>query len=157
MEELIGLSDPDRARELSDRLLDRFGSFPDALNAAVADRFDAVDGHDVEGLFTSVRIAIHIVLRGRLPQRAVLAREPTVLEYLRGTMAFAPSEQFGVLYPNAAMTFFAMSWLLLGRCRPSTSIHARCSSDASNLALPPSSLPIIILLAASSHQGRTGP
>lgn len=101
LEELIRLGDPDRAQELSDRLLDRFGSFPEALNAAPADRVAAVGGHDVEGLFSSVRTAIHIVLRGRLPQRAVLASEPAVLEYLRGTMAFAPNEQFRVLYLNA--------------------------------------------------------
>ncbi len=101
LEELIGLGDPDRARELSDRLLDRFGSFPDALNAAEADRIDAVGGHHVESLFASVRTAIHIVLWGRLPQRSVLASEPAVLEYLRGTMAFAPNEQFRVLYLNA--------------------------------------------------------
>ncbi len=101
LEELIGLGDPDRAKLLSDRLLDRFGSFPAALNAAEADRVDAIGGHDVEGLFASVRAAIHIVLRGRLPQRAVLASEPAVLEYLRGTMAFAPNEQFRVLYLNA--------------------------------------------------------
>ncbi|WP_312250976.1 JAB domain-containing protein [Sphingobium yanoikuyae] len=101
LEELIGLGDPNRAQELSDLLLDRFGSFPEALNAAEADRVNAIGGRDVEGLFASVRTAIHIVLRGRLPQRAVLASEPAVLEYLRGAMAFAPNEQFRVLYLNS--------------------------------------------------------
>ncbi|MGE6695911.1 MULTISPECIES: JAB domain-containing protein [Sphingomonadaceae] len=101
LEDLIGLGTPDRARELSDRLLERFGSFPEALNATEGERIKAVGGDDLEGLFSSVRTAIHHVLRDRLLRGAVLADERAVLDYLRGVMAFAPQEQFRVLYLNA--------------------------------------------------------
>lgn len=104
---LIGIAHPEHAQEFAELLLGRFGSLPEALNAPENERIKVLGGRYVEDIFSSVRAAINMVLHGQLAKRTLLSNEPAVLAYLRAAMAFAPTEQFRVLYLNGTNELLA--------------------------------------------------
>lgn len=115
LEDLIGLSYPDRARELSERLVARFGTFAGTLSARPSDRIALLnDSADVEQIFRCFRRAINQVLRARVARRPVLSTDREVLDYLRVRMAFEPIEQLRVLFLNAANELIADEVLGVG-------------------------------------------
>lgn len=102
LEELIGLTRPDRARELSDRLFTRFGSLGGALAARPVERIELLDASmDVEQTFRCFQRVVEQVLRAPLAERPILSSDRTVHDYLRGNMAYARVEHFRVLFLNA--------------------------------------------------------
>lgn len=108
LEDLISLTAPVRAKEWAGKLVHRFGSFGEALAADPADRLALLDGaREVEATFQCLRLAIDRLLRARIEARPVLSTDRDVLDYLRGSMAFQPIEQFRVLFLNAANELLA--------------------------------------------------
>lgn len=115
LEELIRLTCPGRANELSNRLVDRFGSLGDAVAARTADRTAILDGvPEVERTIQCLRKAMNHILHGRIQQRRVMSNERALLEYLRQAMAFEPIEQFRVIFLNAANEMLADEILGIG-------------------------------------------
>jgi DNA repair protein RadC len=103
LEDLIGLTRPDRAQELSERLFARFGSFGEAVSARSAERIELLDDSmEVERTFICFRRAMTQMLRGQLVQRPILSNDQKVLDYLRSRMAYEPIEQLRVLFLNAS-------------------------------------------------------
>jgi DNA repair protein RadC len=102
LEELIGLTRPDRARELADRLFTRFGSLGGALAACPAERIELLDhAMDVERTFRCFQRVVEQVLRAPLAERPILSSDRTVHAYLRGKIAYERAEHFCVLFLNA--------------------------------------------------------
>ena len=115
LEELIGLTCPDRANELSNRLVDRFGSLGDTMAARQADRIAVLDGAaEVERTFQCLKRTMNHILRGRIPQRRHLSNQRALLDYLRVAMAFEPIEQFRVLFLTPANEILADEILGIG-------------------------------------------
>ncbi|WP_205452231.1 hypothetical protein, partial [Sphingobium estronivorans] len=91
LEELISLTCPSQANELSNRLVDRFGSLGDAMAARAADRTGILgDVPEVERTIQCLRRTMNHILRGRIEQRRVVSNERALLDYLRMAMAFEP-------------------------------------------------------------------
>ena len=108
LEELIRLTCPDRARELSERLFARFGSLGEALSARSADRIELLDNAiEIEQTFLCFRRVMTQMLRGHLMQRPILSSDQFVLDYLRGHMAYDPIERLRVLFLNAGNELIA--------------------------------------------------
>lgn len=115
LEELISLTCPSQANELSNRLVDRFGSLGDAMAARAADRTGILgDVPEVERTIQCLRRTMNHILRGRIEQRRVVSNERALLDYLRMAMAFEPIEQFRVLFLNAANELLADEILGIG-------------------------------------------
>ncbi|WP_120252436.1 JAB domain-containing protein [Sphingobium sp. YG1] len=108
LEELIGLTCPDRAQELSERLFARFGSLGETVSARSAARIELLDGSiEVEQTFLSFRRVMTQMLKGPLMQRPIFSSDQFVLDYLRADMAYDPIERFRVLFLNAGNELIA--------------------------------------------------
>ncbi|MFC3215472.1 JAB domain-containing protein [Novosphingobium panipatense] len=108
LEELIGLTRPDRARELSDRLFTRFGSLGGALAACPAERIELLDhAMDVERTFRCFQRVLKQMLWSALIRRPILSSDQTLHDYLRGNMAYERVEHFRVLFLNAGNELIA--------------------------------------------------
>jgi DNA repair protein RadC len=115
LEELISLTHPDRAPQLAERLVSRFGSLGETLAAGRSERLAILEeATSVEVTLQCVRSALHQILRGRLMERPVLRNEQRVLDYLRGVMAYEKVERFRVLFLNAANELLADEVLGVG-------------------------------------------
>ena len=86
-------------KPLAKRLIQRFGSFAEALSAPI-ERLT-----EVEGVGRSTAIELKIVAaaaqriaRGSIAKRQVLSSWSSVLEYCRAAMAFAEREEFRILF-----------------------------------------------------------
>lgn len=86
-------------KPLAKRLIQRFGSFAEALSAPM-ERLT-----EVEGVGRSTAIELKIVAaaaqriaRGSIAKRQVLSSWSSVLEYCRAAMAFAEREEFRILF-----------------------------------------------------------
>jgi len=102
LEDLIGLTCPARAQELSERLFIRFGSLGEAVSARSAERIELLDDEiEIEQTFLCFKRAMTQILRGQLMQRPILSSDQLVLDYLRGRMAYEPIEHLRVLFLNA--------------------------------------------------------
>jgi DNA repair protein RadC len=106
---------PDRAGELADRLLARFGSFGAVMAAPTRQRASLLeDAEEVERMLCRVDGALDHILHGRMAAGPVLSEEQAVLDYLRNAMAFAPIEQARVLFLDAANHLLADEVLAAG-------------------------------------------
>lgn len=115
LEELIGLTCPARAQELSDRLFNRFGSLGETVSARSAERIELLDDAiEIEQTFLCFRRAMTQMLRGQLMQRPILSSDQLVLDYLRSRMAYEPIEQLRVLFLNANNELIADELLGVG-------------------------------------------
>jgi len=119
---VIGLTDPARARELSEKLVQRFGSFGGTLAARPTDRIALLqDAEEVERTFRCLQNAVDRLLRAPLADRSVISDEAALLDYLRGKMAFQPVEQLRVLFLNAANELMADEIMAVGTV---SAVHA---------------------------------
>lgn len=106
---------PDRAGQLADRLLARFGSFGAVMAAPKRQRAGLLeDAEEVERMLCRVDGALDHILRGRMAAAPVLSHEQAVLDYLRNAMAFASIEQARVLFLDAANHLLADEVLAAG-------------------------------------------
>jgi DNA repair protein RadC len=122
LEELISLTCPARAEELSERLFARFGSLGEAVSARSAERIELLDDSvEVEQTFLCFRRAMTQMLRGQLMQRPILSSDQLVLDYLRSRMAYEPIEQLRVLFLNANNELIADEVLGVGTV---SAVHA---------------------------------
>ncbi|MHA6767707.1 JAB domain-containing protein [Sphingobium ummariense] len=122
LEELISLTCPARAEELSERLFARFGSLGEAVSARSAERIELLeDSVEVEQTFLCFRRAMTQMLRGQLMQRPILSSDQLVLDYLRSRMAYEPIEQLRVLFLNANNELIADEVLGVGTV---SAVHA---------------------------------
>lgn len=86
-------------KPLAKRLIQRFGSFAEALSAPI-ERLTEVEG---VGRSTAVELRIvaaaaQRIARGSIAKRQVLSSWSSVLEYCRAAMAFAEREEFRILF-----------------------------------------------------------
>ncbi|WEK43250.1 MAG: DNA repair protein RadC [Candidatus Sphingomonas colombiensis] len=122
LEALIGLTRPDCARELSGRLIERFGSFGEVISAHAADRAPVLDQlPEIEQMLQSVQLALIHMLSDQFARRPVLSSDQAVLDYLRCRMAYEPVERFRVLFLNAANELLADEIMGVGTV---SSVHA---------------------------------
>jgi DNA repair protein RadC len=86
-------------KPLAKALLEKFGSFAEVISAPQA-RLAEVKGlsHSAITEFKIVQAAASRLLRGAVKKRPVLSSWSSVLDYCRGTQAFADREQFRVLF-----------------------------------------------------------
>ena len=86
-------------KPLAKSLLERFGSFAEAISAP-EERLAEVKGMGDAGIteFKIVQAAASRLLRGAVRKRPVLSSWSTVLDYCRTAQAFADREQFRVLF-----------------------------------------------------------
>ena len=100
LELLLFRAQPRRdVKPLAKALLERFGSFAEAISAAEV-RLAEVKGMGESGIteFKIVQAAASRLLRGAVKRRPVLSSWSTVLDYCRTAQAFADREQFRVLF-----------------------------------------------------------
>lgn len=86
-------------KPLAKALIRRFGSFAEVLSAEPA-RLAEIEGIGT-GVIADLKLieaAGHRLARGAIAERPLLSSWSAVLEYCRATMAFAPREQFRVLF-----------------------------------------------------------
>jgi DNA repair protein RadC len=86
-------------KPLAKQLLQTFGSFAEAVAAPEA-RLKEIPGLG-EAAITDLKIvqaAAQRLLRGEVKQRNVLSSSSSVIDYCRGTMAFADREEFRILF-----------------------------------------------------------
>ena len=85
-------------KPLAKKLLETFGSFAEVIAAPPA-RLAEVSGLGEAAIaeLKIVQAAAQRLLRGELRRRPVLSSWSSVLDYCRGTMAFAEKEQFRIL------------------------------------------------------------
>lgn len=122
LEDLIRLTCPERARELSERLFARFGSLGETVSARSAERIELLDDSvEIEQTFLCFRRAMTQILRGQLVQRPILSSDQHVLDYLRSRMAYEPIEQLRVLFLNANNELIADEVLGVGTV---SAVHA---------------------------------
>jgi DNA repair protein RadC len=86
-------------KPLAKRLLERFGSFPEVINAA-PERLKEVKGVGEAAILQLklVQAGALRLTRGGIMQRPVLGSWQALLEYCRAAMAFEAREQFRVLF-----------------------------------------------------------
>ena len=86
-------------KPLAKRLLDRFGSFAEVINAP-PERLKEVKGVGDAAVtqLKLVRAAALRLMRGGIMQRPVLGSWASVLEYCRAAMGFEAREQFRILF-----------------------------------------------------------
>lgn len=93
---------PEDAARWADSLVDEFGSLPAVLAAGpTAQRRVLGDRQDVTAYFQAVRTAMVHCLRVEVAAGPVLSDSQSLIDYLSLDMAYAPVEQFRVLYLNA--------------------------------------------------------
>jgi DNA repair protein RadC len=100
LELLLFRAQPRRdVKPLAKSLLEKFGSFAEVIAAPEA-RLAEVKGLGGSGIteFKIVQAAASRLLRGAVKKRPVLSSWSSVLDYCRGTQAFADREQFRVLF-----------------------------------------------------------
>lgn len=86
-------------KPLAKALIRRFGSFAEVVSAEPA-RLAEIEGIGA-GVIADLKLieaAGHRLARGAIADRPLLSSWSAVLEYCRATMAFAPREQFRVLF-----------------------------------------------------------
>jgi DNA repair protein RadC len=86
-------------KPLAKALLEKFGSFAEVISAPET-RLAEVKGLGASGIteFKIVQAAASRLLRGAVKKRPALSSWSSVLDYCRGTQAFADREQFRVLF-----------------------------------------------------------
>jgi DNA repair protein RadC len=86
-------------KPLAKRLLDRFGSFAEVINAP-PERLKEVEGVGDAAVtqMKIVRAGALRLMRGTIMQRPVLGSWTSVLEYCRAAMGFEAREQFRILF-----------------------------------------------------------
>jgi DNA repair protein RadC len=86
-------------KPLAKKLLETFGSFAEVIAAPPA-RLAEISGLGEAAIaeLKIVQAAAQRLLRGELRRRPVLSSWSSVLDYCRGTMAFAEKEQFRILF-----------------------------------------------------------
>lgn len=84
---------------LSRRLLDRFGTTGDVINASPQALRRLLPGDEaaIEQIKV-IRNTLEQVLRNRVLGRTILSDEPTLIDYLRFQTMFADTERFRVVY-----------------------------------------------------------
>src|SRR5271154_7582426 len=100
LELLLFRAQPRRdVKPLAKTLLEKFGSFAEVISAPET-RLAEVKGLGASGIteFKIVQAAASRLLRGAVEKRPALASWSSVLDYCRGTQAFADREQFRVLF-----------------------------------------------------------
>jgi DNA repair protein RadC len=100
LELLLFRAQPRRdVKPLAKALLEKFGSFAEVISAPQM-RLAEVKGLGASGIteFKIVQAAASRLLRGAVKRRPVLSSWSSVLDYCRGTQAFADREQFRVLF-----------------------------------------------------------
>jgi DNA repair protein RadC len=100
LELLLFRAQPRRdVKPLAKTLLEKFGSFAEVISAPEM-RLAEVKGLGASGIteFKIVQAAASRLLRGAVKRRPVLSSWSSVLDYCRGTQAFADREQFRVLF-----------------------------------------------------------
>lgn len=86
-------------KELAKKLVARFGSFAEAVNAP-PERLAEIKGVG-ESIVTELKLiaaSANRVAKGEVKQRAVLSSWQAVIDYCRTAMAFADREQFRILF-----------------------------------------------------------
>jgi DNA repair protein RadC len=86
-------------KPLAKRLIDRFGSFAEVVNAP-PDRLREVKGVGDAAItqLKLVRASALRIMQGRIMQRPVLGSWSAVLDYCRAAMGFEAQEQFRILF-----------------------------------------------------------
>jgi DNA repair protein RadC len=100
LELLLFRAQPRRdVKPLAKALLEKFGSFAEVISAPET-RLAEVKGLSASGIteFKIVQAAASRLLRGAVKKRPALSSWSSVLDYCRGTQAFADREQFRVLF-----------------------------------------------------------
>ncbi len=100
MELLLFHAQPRRdVKPLAKKLLERFGSFGEVI-AAPEERLREAKGSGEAGIteLKIVQAAASRLLRGALRKRPALSSWSAVLDYCRGTQAFAHREEFRILF-----------------------------------------------------------
>jgi DNA repair protein RadC len=100
LELLLFRAQPRRdVKPLAKALLEKFGSFAEVISAPET-RLAEVKGLGASGIteFKIVQAAASRLLHGAVKKRPVLSSWSSVLDYCRGTQAFADREQFRVLF-----------------------------------------------------------
>jgi DNA repair protein RadC len=100
LELLLFRAQPRRdVKPLAKALLEKFGSFAEVISAPEM-RLAEVKGLGASGIteFKIVQAAASRLLRGAVKKRPALSSWSSVLDYCRGTQAFADREQFRVLF-----------------------------------------------------------
>jgi DNA repair protein RadC len=100
LELLLFRAQPRRdVKPLAKALLEKFGSFAEVISAPET-RLAEVKGLGASGIteFKIVQAAASRLLRGVVKKRPALSSWSSVLDYCRGTQAFADREQFRVLF-----------------------------------------------------------
>jgi DNA repair protein RadC len=100
LELLLFRAQPRRdVKPLAKALLEKFGSFAEVISAPET-RLAEVKGLGASGIteFKIVQAAASRLLRGAVKKRPALSSWSSVLDYCRGTQAFADREQFRVLF-----------------------------------------------------------
>ena len=96
---LFGANSRSDTKGLAKRLIDEFGSFASVISAP-RERLEQFKGVG-EGAIAALKVveaAASRMLRGRIERRAVLSSWSAVLEYVRAAQAYAPKEQFRILF-----------------------------------------------------------
>jgi DNA repair protein RadC len=100
LELLLFRAQPRRdVKPLAKALLEKFGSFAEVISAPET-RLAEVKGLGASGIteFKIVQASASRLLRGAVKKRPALSSWSSVLDYCRGTQAFADREQFRVLF-----------------------------------------------------------
>lgn len=86
-------------KALAKRLIDKFDSFANVISAP-RERLSEIDGVGESAIaaLKVVEAAASRMLRGRIERRAVLSSWSAVLDYVRAAQAYAPKEQFRILF-----------------------------------------------------------
>ncbi|MBV8837298.1 MAG: DNA repair protein RadC [Alphaproteobacteria bacterium] len=96
---LFGANSRSDTKALAKRLIDKFGSFASVVSAP-RERLREVEGVG-DGAIAALKVveaAASRMLRGRIERRAVLSSWSAVLDYVRAAQAYAPKEQFRILF-----------------------------------------------------------
>ena len=96
---LFGANSRSDTKALAKRLIDKFGSFASVVSAP-RERLREVEGVG-DGAIAALKVveaAASRMLRGRIEGRAVLSSWSAVLDYVRAAQAYAPKEQFRILF-----------------------------------------------------------
>ena len=138
---MIGLSEPDGASFIADRLIDRFGSVPAILSASPADRADATANAPHVGKMLDVvrRIMLH-ALRHEASSGPIISNHDALLAYLQVAMAHEPREQLRALFLNARNELLSEELILEGsvrfvRMHPREILHRALSAGATAVVI----------------------
>jgi DNA repair protein RadC len=103
--QLVGGIYPERASEIADDLLERFGSLGGIFSAARLPSFVAICGEPLAEMFLSAKATVMESLKESVERSRFDPNDPVVLRYIAALMKDCPEEQLHAFYLDARNGF----------------------------------------------------